>query len=168
MFEKPQSEHQWLDRFVGEWTAEMECIMAPDQPPDKDTVRVTCRSLGGMWLLIESKGDAPDGGSWCNIMTLGYDPKAGHYTGTFISSMMTYLWVYSGAVDSSGTRLVLDCEGPGFDQGRTARFEETIEWVSEDHWTFSSKVRQKDGTWRQVMTAHHRPAERSKEKVANE
>jgi len=30
---KPQKEHLWLQRLVGEWTVETECQMGPDQPP---------------------------------------------------------------------------------------------------------------------------------------
>ena len=30
---EPQKEHQWLDKFVGEWISEAECMMGPDQPP---------------------------------------------------------------------------------------------------------------------------------------
>ena len=33
MTAEPTKEHQWLQQLVGEWTAEMECVMGPDQPP---------------------------------------------------------------------------------------------------------------------------------------
>jgi hypothetical protein len=34
---EPQKEHQWLQRFIGEWTFEGEAMMEPDQPPSKFT-----------------------------------------------------------------------------------------------------------------------------------
>ncbi|HOF88403.1 MAG TPA: DUF1579 family protein, partial [Armatimonadota bacterium] len=32
---KPQKEHAWLHKMVGEWVAEGEGVMEPDQPPMK-------------------------------------------------------------------------------------------------------------------------------------
>lgn len=32
MDEKPQSEHGWLQKLVGEWTCESNCKMGPDEP----------------------------------------------------------------------------------------------------------------------------------------
>ena len=54
MFAKPQSEHQWLDQLVGEWTFEHECQM-PDGSTSNAPGKMTCRSLGGLWLICESR-----------------------------------------------------------------------------------------------------------------
>jgi hypothetical protein len=51
MFAKPQSEHAWLEQFVGEWDVQSECRMSPGEPPQKSTGRMRCRSLGGLWLI---------------------------------------------------------------------------------------------------------------------
>jgi Protein of unknown function (DUF1579) len=36
-----QNEHQWLQKFVGEWIYETEAMMGADQPPEKSTLPTT-------------------------------------------------------------------------------------------------------------------------------
>jgi hypothetical protein len=110
-------EHAWLQKLVGEWTAEMECSMGPDQPKVKSTGTETVRSVGGLWTLGEGKGEGPDGAPMASFMTLGYDPKKGKFVGTFIASMMTHLWKYEGTLNAARTVLTLDTEGPDFSGG---------------------------------------------------
>lgn len=73
---KPQTEHEWLQRLVGEWTAEMEYVMGPSQPPMKSRGAESVRSIGGLWTLGEGSGEMPDGGrmmKYQDIMTLVSD-----------------------------------------------------------------------------------------------
>ena len=156
MFASPQAEHQRLDPLVGDWTFEMESFMGPDQAPSKTTGKVTTRSLGGLWIITENEMPNPEGGTWRSIMTLGYDPQSGRYLGTFVASMMTFLWTYNGNFDASGRSLVLDTEGPRMDQPGMAKYQDIIELVDNDHWILKSQLLQDDGTWQQFMTSHHR------------
>lgn len=34
---QPQTEHQWLQKLIGEWTYEIEAMMEPDQPSIQST-----------------------------------------------------------------------------------------------------------------------------------
>jgi hypothetical protein len=149
------SEHQWLARLSGKWTFESECQVGPDQPPAKTAGRVTGRSLGGLWIVLETEGKSADGDGWQSIMQLGYDPQRQRYVGAFVASMMTHLWVYSGSIDDSTGKLVLDTEGPRFDQQGMARYQDIIEIVGDDHWTLSSQLMGDDGAWHPFMVAHH-------------
>jgi hypothetical protein len=99
----------------------------------------------------------PDGGQGRTVMTLGYDPAKKKFVGTFIGSMMTNLWVYEGGLDASGKVLTLDAEGPSFtDPTKMAKYKDTVEIVSPDHRTLSSRFQAEDGTWHHFMTAHYR------------
>ncbi|HWL08985.1 MAG TPA: DUF1579 domain-containing protein [Planctomicrobium sp.] len=157
MFEKPQSEHAWLEQLVGRWISEGECFMGPDQEPQKNSGRMNCRSLGGLWLIGEGEGDgnSPEE-KWSSIITLGYDIKQQRYVGTFVASMMTHLWLYKGVLDASGKKLPLDSEGPRFDGNGTTQYRDTIEIVDQDHWIFSGEVLTDDGSWQTIMTSHNR------------
>lgn len=156
MHENPQQEHHWLDRLVGEWTAEMGCSFGPDQPPWKSKGAETVRSLGGLWTIGEGEGETPEGGTAKSIMTLGYDPKAERFVGTFIASVMTHLWIYNGSLDESGKILALDAQGPSFTGEGTAKYQDRIEFIDDDHRVLTSQALGDDGEWHRFMTAHYR------------
>jgi hypothetical protein len=154
---EPQKEHQWLQRLVGEWTYEGECNMGPDQPAMKMTGYENVRSLGEFWTIGEGGGDTPDGKPCSTIMTLGFDPGKQRFVGTFIASAMTHLWPYNGTLDSTGKILTLDSEGPSFSgDGSMSRYQDIIEFVSDDHRTLTSRVPGPDGEWITFMSAHYR------------
>lgn len=157
MMATPQEEHQWLHQFEGNWTAEVECVMAPGQPPNKSTATAKGRRLGELWILIEGEAPAEGGGTWQSIITLGFDPKLSKFVGTFVGGMMTHLWPYAGNLDESG-KLVLDSEGPSFDGSGDARFQDILEVVDADHWVLSSQFLLPDGQWSHFMTAHYHRA----------
>lgn len=154
MFDKPKEEHQWLDQLIGNWTTDSECQM-PDGSSQKSTGVLKCRSLGGMWLLMDGSGTSPEGDEWSTMMTLGFDPEKDCYVGTFVASMMFRLWLYEGSVDGTHKKLVLDAEGPGFDGSGTARYQDSVEILDKDRWTLSSQVLDDSGNWVSFMKVHH-------------
>ena len=154
---QPQKEHDWLHKLIGSWTSEADCVMGPDKPPEKFKGTEAVRSLGGLWVLCEGKGDMPGGGEANTIMTLGYDPQRKRFVGTFIGSMMTHLWIYDGALDAAGKVLTLDAEGPSFTgDGKMVKYQDIIEFKSDDYRTLSSQTLGDDGQWQMFMTAHYR------------
>ncbi len=154
---EPQKEHQWLQRFIGEWTFEGETPMEPGQPPSKFTGTESVRSIGDLWFLAEGQGEMPGGGAATTLLTLGYDPQKQRYVGTWIGSMMTHLWVYDGALDGAGRVLTLDAEGPHMAaEGKLAKYQDVIEFKSDDHRVLTSRMLGEDGEWHQFMTANYR------------
>ena len=149
----PQREHEWLHRMLGEWTYEMD---APEgKEAEKSTGTETVRSLGGLWVLLEGKGRMPGGEEASTLMTLGYDPGRGAFVGSWIGSMMTWFWVYEGRLD--GQVLSLESEGPDMKTpGKTRRYKDVIELVSDDHRTLTGNVLGEDGSWQPMMTVHYR------------
>jgi len=154
---EPQAEHRWLDKLVGSWTYEAEAMMEPGKPLEKCAGSEIVRSLGGLWILAEGKGEMPGGGDATMIMTLGYDPQKKRYVGTWVGSMMTHLWVYDGGLDAGGKVLTLDSEGPDMSgAGKMAKFRDVIEFKNDDLRTLTSHILGPDGTWLEVMTATYR------------
>lgn len=151
---QPQTEHHWLQKLVGDWTFEHECVMGPGQPPVKLAGSETVRSLGCLWVLCEGQGATPGGGTAFSVMTLGFDPAKKRFVGTFIASVMTHLWPYDGSLE--GNILTLDSEGPSFaGDGTMAKYQDIIEFVSDDHRTLSSQVLDGAGNWNRFMTSHY-------------
>jgi len=154
---EPQKEHRWLQQLVGDWTYEIEGACGPDKPPQRLQGTERVRAVGGLWVLCEGRGEMPESGTASTLMTLGYDPQKGRFVGTWVGSMMTWLWVYDGALDPAEKILTLHSEGPDFAvQGKLAKYKDEIEFRSDDHRVLTTSVQGDDGRWRHFMTANYR------------
>jgi hypothetical protein len=153
---QPQKEHQWLQKLVGEWTYEIEAMMGPDQPPVKSTGTEIVRSLGGLWILAEGQGEMPCSGPTTTLMTLGYNPQKQRYVGTWVGSMMTYLWIYDGELDAGETVLTLNNEGPSMSgEDKLAKYKDVIEFKNDNHRVLTSYMLKDDGQWQHFMTSNY-------------
>ncbi len=149
-----RKEHQWLRRLVGEWTFEGEASMAPGEPAEKFSGTESVRSLEGVWTVCEGRDES---GASSSLMTLGYDPARERFVGTYVTGMMTYLWLYDGELDADGKRLLLNAEGPSLTtEGQTGKYRDTIELVSDDHRVMTSTFLFDDGEWREFMRVDYR------------
>ena len=157
MMAEPQKEHEWLQKLVGEWTYESEATMEPGKPPERFSGTETVRSLGGLWILAEGRGEMPGGGTATTMMTLGYDPQKKRVVGTWVGSMMTYLWVYDGELDVAARVLTLSAEGPSMAaEGKIAKYKDVIEFKNDNHRVLASHMLGDDGDWHGFMTANYR------------
>ena len=147
----PSPQHQWLARLVGEWASEM-----PHRLPDGTEIILrsteTARMIGHFWLLLEGKGDMPDGGICEYQITIGFNSETGRFPGTWIGSPMPTLWLYDGELSADETVLTLHCKGPFFDgKGGTTDFQDIIEIQDADHRLFTGRYRDRNGEWVQMM-----------------
>ncbi|MFN3649789.1 MAG: DUF1579 domain-containing protein [Armatimonadota bacterium] len=153
---EPQKEHRWLEALLGDWTMEAVADCGPDQSQTKTEGRESVRSLGGLWVQCEGRGEMPGGGAATMQMTLGYDPQRQKFVGTWIGSMMTHLWVYEGTLDESETVLTLEAEGPDFARpGQMAKYRDVIQLKGPDHRTLTSQLQGEDGDWHAFMWANY-------------
>jgi hypothetical protein len=154
---EPQKEHAWLQKLVGEWAFDVEATMEPGCAPGHFQGTESVRSIGGLWIVAEGKGEMPGGGTATSMMTLGYDPQKKRYLGTWIGSMMTHLWIYDGALDAAEKVLTLDTEGPDMTaEGKLTKFKDVFEVKSDDHRVLTSYMLGTNGEWHHFMTAHYR------------
>jgi Protein of unknown function (DUF1579) len=154
---EPQKEHKWLQRLVGEWTYESEMSMESGKSSEKFKGTEKVRSLGELWIVAEGQGEMPGSGSVTTMLTLGYDPHNKRYVGTWIGSMMTYLWIYeSGTLDAYEKVLTLEAEGPHMTvEGKTMKYKDVIELKSDDHRVLRGLMLGDDGKWQQFMTTNY-------------
>lgn len=153
----PQPEHEWLQRFVGEWEFTTQFHFDPDMPPIEITGTEHVRSIGGFWIIAESESEAM-GSNMTFIMTLGYDQDEGAYTGTAIDSMSSAMVQYDGEVDDSDN-FVLRWRGPcPMHDGRVVEFRSTTEFKDPDHRVLTAESRGDDGEWQTaiVLEAHRK------------
>ncbi|WP_416408316.1 DUF1579 domain-containing protein [Agrobacterium rosae] len=155
---KPQKEHAFLERLVGEWVM-ISSTGYEGYDPDDAEQRFTesIKSVGGLWIVSDGRGKMPDGTPMAAIITLGFDPAKGHYVGSWIGSMMTTLWVYKGWLEPDGETLVLEAQGPKFDgSGEIATYHDVLTLHDDNSRTFSGSVLQPDGSFKQFMSSEFR------------
>ncbi|MGV1870510.1 DUF1579 domain-containing protein [Agrobacterium rosae] len=155
---KPQKEHAFLERLVGEWVM-ISSTGYEGYDPDDAEQRFTesIKSVGGLWIVSDGRGKMPDGTPMAAIITLGFDPAKGHYVGSWIGSMMTRLWVYKGWLEPDGKTLVLEAQGPKFDgSGEIATYHDVLTLHDDNSRTFSGSVLQPDGSFKQFMSSEFR------------
>ena len=147
---KPTPEHEWLQKFVGEWEADVEMSMEPGKPPMISKGINRDRMLGGFWMISEGGNEAM---GYNFLHTLGYDSKKKKYIGTWADSMTSYLWKYEGTVNAAGNILTLETEGPcPTEPDKLSKFREVTEFKSKDHRVFTSSMLGEDGKWTTFLT----------------
>jgi hypothetical protein len=146
----PTKEHEWMQRFVGEWECEVQMCMEPGKEPMITKGRNRDRMFGGFWMISEG-GNEEMGYQF--IHTLGYDPKKKKYIGTWADTMTSYLWKYEGTVNAAGNILTLETEGPSpMSPDKNTKFREITEFKSNDHRVFTSSALGEDGKWNTIIT----------------
>jgi hypothetical protein len=155
---KPQKQHEFLQRIVGDWVMVSTSGHEGYNPDDPEQVFTeTVKSIGGLWIVGEGKGKMPDGSPMTALITVGYDPDKGDFVGTWVGSMMTNLWVYKGWLEADGKTLTLEAEGPAMDgTGGTAVYHDVLTLLDDNNRTFSGSVRQPDGSFKQFMSSEFR------------
>jgi hypothetical protein len=153
----PHAEHRWLNRLVGNWSVEGEMATGHGEPVTKFEGTECVRPVGDLWILDETQGEFPGVSLGTVLITLGYDPEKGKVVGTVIGSMMTSLWQYEGQLDEATGILTLNTEGPSMtEEGKTAKYRDTIEFKNDDEWIMTSQVQDKSRSWQQIMSSTHR------------
>ena len=148
---QPQKEHEFLQKFVGEWESVGQGSPQQGQPPMECRSTMTARMLGGFWMVNEGKGDA-GGMAMETLMTLGYDTEKEKYIGTWVDSVFNHMWKYEGTLE--GDKLTLNTEGPDMtNPGKMAKYRDIFEFKSADHYTLTSMAQGPDGEWTTFMTA---------------
>ena len=154
---KPESEHLWLQKLVGDWTYEGEAHGPPGEPSHAFTGTERVRPLGDVWVVADGLCPAPGGTPAGTMMTLGYNPQTKRFVGTWVGGMMTHLWVYDGSLDAGRRVLTLESDGPSFaDPAKSARYRDVITVEADDHRVLTGSVRGDDGRWTTFMTTHYR------------
>lgn len=156
MHVEPQVEHRWLENLLGDWTMETEFDMGGDTPMDNTFGTERVRLLGEVWVLCEMEGGMPGGDTAQSQMAIGYDQQQKSFVGTFISSCMTNLWVYtSGELDDAGKVLTLNTTGQSFTGQGMVPYQDIIEIVDKDHRILHARMLDENEVWHQFMTTRY-------------
>jgi hypothetical protein len=152
-----QDPGEFLRGLAGEWSVESEARLGPGLDPVRSEARESARLIGGKWLVAEGSGVTPNGQPFTSILTLGPGSSGEGFVGTWIDSMQSHMWVYSGSLDAAGRVLTLETEGPVFgDPTRPARYREIIEVPDPHRKVMRSLILGPDGQWFEFARSEYR------------
>jgi hypothetical protein len=145
----PQSEHELLKRFAGEW--QFERLSPARDAAEPDVVgqgTVSAEMVGEFFVDLRWSGEVYDS-EYSAVMSLGYDIEREAYTGSWVDSIISYRWELAGGVDESSDELVLSTSGPG-PAGGEASFRERYQFHSADAITIVGEMLH-DGEWVNIV-----------------
>ena len=104
-------EHEVLKKDVGVWIAKTKMWQGPGEPLESEGVE-TNRMVGEFWLVSDFEGEF-GGMPFVGHGTMGYDPKAKKYVGTWIDNFSPHGTQMSGTYDKKTNTFT--AEGTGLD-----------------------------------------------------
>ena len=133
----------WLKQFSGSWTT-------------KSAVGVgamNSSTIGNRWIVNEYKGKV-NGVEFVARQTLGYDERKKKFVGNWVDTTTSFQWLYTGVVQDSGKKLVLDTRGPDWeDSSKLVDYRDIYEIVSADEIKAISQIKNESGNWNTFMTS---------------
>lgn len=138
--------------LAGEWTVVNEVSLAPDQEKMKVEFRESSRIMGRNWLIANAGGEIM-GMKFESMLTLGYDNAQKQYVCTYIDSMQGRMWTFAGQFDDTGKSLILECDGPAFDDpAKTTKYRLIVEHPEPNRKMTRSQAVMPNGDWFEFET----------------
>lgn len=141
----PVKEHEFLQKFVGEWDVESEGAGMKNKAVMRSSM------LGKLWL-VNSSDHKMQGMKLTSMQIIGYDSDKKKYVGTWVDSMTSFLWRYEGTVDKTGSKLTLDTQGPSMSgDGTMVKYQDAFEFKDKDTIIATSAMQDDNGNWSVFM-----------------
>lgn len=120
---KPGKEHELLKQFEGEWDCTAKFMMEPGKDPavwkSKESGRIIA---GGLFLVFDVEGDML-GQKFTGHGTMGYDVHKKKFTGTWIDSMATGVYLVEATADEKGKVFTEWMEGSDPQTGKAMKMK---------------------------------------------
>lgn len=141
----------WLKQFEGEWETAFEGTMK-------------CKVIGEKWVVSEIS--FPTG--LYSVQTLGYDTEKKAFVGTWVDASASHIWHYTGRLDATGKKLILEAEGPDFsDPTKTSRYRDTYDFKSETEIAVESLKQDAQKEWKVFTQSKMTRKKATREKSAD-
>jgi hypothetical protein len=153
---KPGQEHERLRHFEGDWDVTTKFTMAPGQEPVVSKGKETNRLIAGGLFLVSDVEAEMMGSKFVGHGTLGYDTLKKKYTGSWIDSMATGVYLVEGSFDEKGKVLTEWMEGADPATGKPLKMKMVHEIKDKDLRVLSFFMPGPDGKEFQTGTIEYR------------
>ena len=145
--------HPFLERLVGDWELRSEVPMGEGLDPMYVTSRERVTAVGP-WISSQLVLESTEGDFSARLL-VAYDEDEGGFTGSWIDSGSTHMWIYRGWLE--GDTLTLESEGPLIsDPTKTALYRDITEFDGDDRRIQRSVVQTENGEWTEFSTGEAR------------
>lgn len=149
---KPGKEHEILKQFEGSWEYTSKFIMEPGKDPLVSKGKETVRTIaGGLFIVFDVEGEMM-GAKFVGHGTMGYDVQKKKYTGTWIDSMATGVYLVEGTCDEKGKVFTEMMEGADPQSGQPMKMKMVHEIKDKDRRVLTFFANGPDGKEIQVGT----------------
>ena len=129
---KPSEEHKVIMQDVGEWTIKGKLLMPTGM--QEFTAEEKIVAIGGFWTVSHYTSDVL--GGLKGSSTLGYDPIAKKFVGTWVDSFHPAVTHMKGTYDKESKTMTLTTTGIGMD-GKPMTGKIIIQYKDENSHTFT-------------------------------
>ncbi|MEZ6015451.1 MAG: DUF1579 domain-containing protein [Planctomycetota bacterium] len=138
--------HPYLQRLVGDWSIHSEVTAGTDGSVIKMDASESVEAMGP-WIVSRIRSGGESGGFEARL-AFAYDASAEGFVGFWVDSSSSRMWTYRCWLDSSGSVLTAEAEGPAFDDpSRLALFQDITEFDGADRRLLRSRMQRADGEW---------------------
>jgi hypothetical protein len=152
----PVKEHELLRQFEGDWDLTSKFTMEPGKEPMASKGKETARIIaGGLFLVFDVESDMM-GQKFVGHGTMGYDVQKRKFTGSWIDSMATGVYLVEGAFDEKGKVLTEWMEGTCPQTGQDMKMRMVHEIKDKDSRVLSFFMSGPDGKEMQTGTIEYK------------
>jgi len=152
---QPTQEHQRIQAMTGRWNVRCTFYMDPSAPPMECEAVETYEPVGPFWVVSRYEADFM-GAPFVGRSTLGYDSNRKCWVSTWIDSMTTSLFSFTG--NMRGDTLEMEGDAWSCMTNQMARHRTTNRSLGENEWVMEMFLTLPDGTETKMMRAHYRRA----------
>ena len=152
---KPGKEHELLKQFEGEWECTSKFAMPGQAPMESKSKRPPGLIAGGLFVVYDIEGEMM-GAKFTAHGTLGYDTQKKKYTGCWMDSMATGIYMVEGTYDEKAKALTETMEGTDPATGQPMKMKMVHEIKDRDNRLLKLFVNGPDGKEFQMGTIEYK------------
>lgn len=152
---QPTTEHRLITDHAGTWKIACKFFMEPGQPPMEVAATETVEKVGEFWTVSKYECDMM-GMPFVGRCTLGYEPHANRFVSTWVDSMSSALFYFTG--QQKGDTLAMEGDAWSCMTNSILKHRTTEKHINKNERLFEMFCTMPDGKEIQMMSSHYKRA----------